>query len=321
MVAANQKKQASKGAANAQREGTRDALEEEQRQFDLELEEYRRNQALLEQQNEQIRQNMAPYIAAGQGALFEMMALSGVAIPSSPSVPQTFTVPPKYMTSEGGIVDSRKLISAPAAPTEPGKMGILSTTGTGAPVVLGKAAGPMGMVRDIAQKVVAPAVTDAFDQAAPLPVTPAPASPYAGMTGEEAQEAAIGRITQSPLLQELTRQGEEAILQQAAATGGLRGGNVQAALAQFRPQMLQQEIDKQLARLSGIAGAGQTALGQLPTQVSRGMPVSGAADYLSRMGDIEATRALTEAEATGEMIGSIGEGLGFGYGIHEERQR
>ena len=61
----------------------------------------------------------------------------------------------------------------------------------------------------------------------------------------------------------MTRQGEEAILQQASATGGLRGGNVQAALSQFRPQVLNSLIEQQYNRLGGLATLGQaSAAGQ-----------------------------------------------------------
>ena len=78
----------------------------------------------------------------------------------------------------------------------------------------------------------------------------------AGLLGPEAQRAALQEIESSPLLQAQIKRGEESILQRASATGGLRGGNVQAALAQFSPQMLQQEIDQQYGRLGGFAGTG-----------------------------------------------------------------
>jgi hypothetical protein len=82
-----------------------------------------------------------------------------------------------------------------------------------------------------------------------------------GQLGPEAQRAAIAAIEQGAGFQSQVRQGEEAILQAASATGGLRGGNIQAALGQFRPQMLQREIDLQYGRLGGL-----TSLGQLTTQ-------------------------------------------------------
>lgn len=70
------------------------------------------------------------------------------------------------------------------------------------------------------------------------------------------EKAEIAKIEQSPTFREKVRQGEEALLQRASATGGLRGGNIQAALAQFRPQLLSQEIDKRISQLGSIAGAG-----------------------------------------------------------------
>ena len=78
-----------------------------------------------------------------------------------------------------------------------------------------------------------------------------------GLGGAEAQQQAISQLEASPLFQALARQGEEAMLQQASATGGLRGGNIQAALAQFRPQMLSQAIEEQYGRLGGLTTLGQ----------------------------------------------------------------
>lgn len=78
-----------------------------------------------------------------------------------------------------------------------------------------------------------------------------------GLLGPEQQQAAINQIAGSPLLQALTQQGEQALLQRASATGGLRGGNLQGALAQFRPAMLQAALDQQYARLGGLTALGQ----------------------------------------------------------------
>jgi len=86
---------------------------------------------------------------------------------------------------------------------------------------------------------------------------------FLGLQGPEAEQAAIDRITGGSTFQELSRQGEEAILSRASATGGLRGGNVQAALAQFRPQLLSSLIEQQYGRLGGIAGAGLGVTGDL----------------------------------------------------------
>lgn len=82
-----------------------------------------------------------------------------------------------------------------------------------------------------------------------------------GLKGPEAEQAAIEEIASSPQLAALARQGEEAMLQQASATGGLRGGNIQAALAQFRPQMLQRLIDQRYGQLGGMTDLGFGAAG------------------------------------------------------------
>jgi hypothetical protein len=80
-----------------------------------------------------------------------------------------------------------------------------------------------------------------------------------GLGGAGAQQQAIAGIEGSPQFQAMTQQGEGAILQNAAATGGLRGGNVQAALAQFRPQLLSDLINQQYSRLGGLTAMGQNA--------------------------------------------------------------
>ena len=86
-----------------------------------------------------------------------------------------------------------------------------------------------------------------------------------GLQGPQAQQMAIDQIAQGPLLQALTRQGEQAMLQNASATGGLRGGNLQGALAQFRPAMLQAALDQQYARLGGLTEIGQQSAARVGT--------------------------------------------------------
>lgn len=77
-----------------------------------------------------------------------------------------------------------------------------------------------------------------------------------GLRGAGEQQAAIQGIEQGSQFQELARQGEQGILQNAAATGGLRGGNVQGALAQFRPALLNQLIESQYGKLAGLTSMG-----------------------------------------------------------------
>jgi len=81
----------------------------------------------------------------------------------------------------------------------------------------------------------------------------------AGLGGPEAERAAIERISGGETYKALAQQGEEALLQRASATGGLRGGNIQAALGQFRPQLLSSLIEQQYGRLGGITDVGQAS--------------------------------------------------------------
>lgn len=82
-----------------------------------------------------------------------------------------------------------------------------------------------------------------------------------GLNGSEAQAQAIEALRGSPLYQSQYRNGEEAILQNASATGGLRGGNTQRGLADFGADTLSQTIQQQLASLGGLSGRGQEAVG------------------------------------------------------------
>lgn len=80
-----------------------------------------------------------------------------------------------------------------------------------------------------------------------------------GLNGEGAQSTAITALQNSPQFQALQQQGNDAILANASATGGLRGGNTQAALAQFSPNLLSQVVQQQLAGLGGLTSIGQNS--------------------------------------------------------------
>jgi hypothetical protein len=116
-----------------------------------------------------------------------------------------------------------------------------------------------------------------------------------GLAGPEAQQAYVAQQEQSPAFQALARQQEEAILQNASATGGLRGGNVQGALAQFRPALLNQFLEQQYGRLGGMTSLGQqsaagvgTAGMQSATSISNLLAEGGAARAGAKLGSANA---------------------------------
>lgn len=84
-----------------------------------------------------------------------------------------------------------------------------------------------------------------------------------GLNGPEKQAAVMAELQNSPQFAAMARQGENALLQNAAATGGLRGGDLQGALAQFRPQTLASLFQQRLGNLGGLTQIGQaSAAGQ-----------------------------------------------------------
>lgn len=135
---------------------------------------------------------------------------------------------------------------------------------------------------------------------------------FLGMQGPEAERAAIERIRGGETFQALARQGEEAILQRASATGGLRGGNVQAALAQFRPALLSQLIDQQYSRLGGLTSLGQqSAAGVGTAGQAMGTNVT---NLLGQQGAAQAAGALGQAQAYGQTITGLSNVAGQYFG-------
>ncbi len=80
-----------------------------------------------------------------------------------------------------------------------------------------------------------------------------------GLNGNPAQQTAISGLENSPEMSAYTQEGENALLQNASATGGLRGGNLQGALAKFRPQLLAQLINQQYGRYGNLMSLGQSS--------------------------------------------------------------
>jgi hypothetical protein len=134
-----------------------------------------------------------------------------------------------------------------------------------------------------------------------------------GLGAPGAQQQAIQGIQSGPQFQALNQAGQEAILQNASATGGLRGGNTQAALAQFSPQLLNQLIQQQYSSLGGISQMGQaSAAGQASAGMQTGNNI---ANLLQQQGAAQAGGALAQGRAAGGFGQAIGAGLGIYTGM------
>jgi len=135
-----------------------------------------------------------------------------------------------------------------------------------------------------------------------------------GLQGFAPQREAISQLEASPEFQAIAQQGENAILQNAAATGGLRGGNTQAALAQFRPMLLQRLIDQQLQRLGGFAGTGlgvNERLAQFGINAA-GMQGQLGAAAASNIGELLGQRGAAQSGGTLAVGGAINRPLQTG---------
>lgn len=122
-----------------------------------------------------------------------------------------------------------------------------------------------------------------------------------GLSGPEAQAAAIEALKLSPFFTSQLELGENRILQNASATGGLRGGNTQAALAQFSPQLLAQTIQQQLGNLGGLSGQGLNAAGA-------------AGGLIQQQGAAQAGNALAQGARPGQIFGTIAQLAGTAIG-------
>jgi hypothetical protein len=135
-----------------------------------------------------------------------------------------------------------------------------------------------------------------------------------GLNGVGAQQAAIGSIQNGAEFQALQQSGQNAILQNASATGGLRGGNVQSALAQFSPRLLSSLIEQQYSRLGGITSIGQNAAAGTG---NAGMQAgANIANLLQQQGAAQAGGALGQAAAYGGIANSLAGGFGLYSGLN-----
>lgn len=134
-----------------------------------------------------------------------------------------------------------------------------------------------------------------------------------GLGGSQAQQEAITALQNSPQFAALTQQGENALLQNASATGGLRGGNIQSALAQYRPQVLSDLINQQYANLGGLSQLGQASAAG---QAAQGMQsAANIGTLLQQQGAATAGGQLAQGQAAQQGFGNLLQLGGFAAGL------
>jgi hypothetical protein len=264
-----------------------------------------------------VRKLMQPYVGAGNTALDELSALLGFQGKADPSEVRA------YNKQQAQLAGNRSLnMFAGLAGNQLDKLtkeyqlkkSAIEARMAGANMwdrhkLQGKLSSLERQYSDQASRLSGP-MRDAYSQmkeTGPLLERPV------GESGDIRQQRAFDQIMAGPQFQTMMQQGEEAILSNAAATGGLRGGNVQSALMQFRPQLLNQLVQQRMQQLSGLAQLGQQSGVQ---QGATGMQMA------SNVGNIGMQNAAQQANAQMGMVqgisgavsgaaNSIGQGLMF----------
>lgn len=139
---------------------------------------------------------------------------------------------------------------------------------------------------------------------------------FLGLSGADEQQALVSEIENSPAVRALAQQGENAILQNAAATGGLRGGNVQGALAKFRPELLNAFLQQRFGQLGDLARVGQASAVQ--QGVAGQNFANQAGNIFQNIGEVSAQNRLARGAAMQGILNTgaqaIGGFSGFGGG-------
>lgn len=146
----------------------------------------------------------------------------------------------------------------------------------------------------------------------------------AGLRGAGAQDSAIAGVQRQPRFGNLVQAGEEAILANASATGGLRGGNVQRSLADFRSDLLVNELEREYSRLGGLTAFGQgvsqnlaqlgqsSAANQSAAGLQTGQQIAG---LQGAVGAAQAGGIIGQAGAYGRVLNMPAQVVGMEYGL------
>lgn len=134
-----------------------------------------------------------------------------------------------------------------------------------------------------------------------------------GLGGGAAQEAAFAGLVASPGQEFLQRRQEQALLRSRAAIGGLGGGELKTALQQQAVGFGQQDLQNQLARLSGLSGMGQTATTNI---AALGAGTAGnIGNLLGAAGQAQAGGILGAGQAQAGLLGNLSQILGQQQGV------
>ena len=155
-----------------------------------------------------------------------------------------------------------------------------------------------------------------------------------GALGPEAQAQAIADYQQSPGQQYAMEQAERALTRNAAAIGGLGGGNVRRELQRQAIGMAQQDFNNRIAQLSNLSGQGLQAAstagqlrgqqGQLGANIARGtsQDLAGLAGQRAGLNVQQGLQGLDVARNVADIRGSTAtQGAQLSQGIAQLEQQ
>jgi hypothetical protein len=125
-----------------------------------------------------------------------------------------------------------------------------------------------------------------------------------GLSGQEAQQEALGAFAESPGQRFIRERQERALLRNTSAIGGLGGGNIRTALQEQAAGIASTQLGEFQNRLAGLSGTGQTAttnLAQLGAQSQQQQALLGQQAAAARASGILG-KTQAEAQATGQIL-------------------
>lgn len=125
-----------------------------------------------------------------------------------------------------------------------------------------------------------------------------------GFNGTDDQNTGLLALRESPMFQRRYQAGEDAVLANASATGGLRGGNVNRSLYNLGEDTFAATLNDELTRLYGLTGIGTGATDNLAALGQN--RASTVADLFGKQGDARAQGLLTRGGINSRMWGNVG---------------
>ena len=139
----------------------------------------------------------------------------------------------------------------------------------------------------------------------------------AALSGSQGQDAFNQALLNSPVQQFLREQGQQSVINQAAATGGLGGGEVQRELTRFGQGLAGTQLQQQIANLQSLSGQGLQAAGQQGQFLSQAGQQQGS--LASQNAQLATQASLANAAnrlgAARSQAGLFGQGAGITSGL------